>query len=73
MPRLIEEVPVAGLADVGVGKRLSVIVVSGVVVAACVTGIGMWSQGRLAGQGGTVHAFAMTKAALNHLDTRESD
>jgi methyl-accepting chemotaxis protein len=64
---------VAGLADVGVGKRLSVIVVSGVVVAACVTGIGMWSQGRLAHQGDTVYAFAMTKAALNHLDTRESE
>jgi methyl-accepting chemotaxis protein len=64
---------VAGLADVGVGKRLSVIVISGVVVAACVTGIGMWSQGRLAEQAEVVRAFTLTKAALNHLDTRESE
>ncbi|MDR7280504.1 methyl-accepting chemotaxis protein [Catenuloplanes atrovinosus] len=63
----------AGLADVGVGKRLSVIVVSGVVVAASVTGIGMWSQGRLTEQAETVRAFTAVKAALNHLDTRESE
>ena len=61
------------LADLSVAKRLSSIVVTGVLVAGAVTGIGMWSQDQLTEQAETLRAYTATKAALNHLDTRESE
>ncbi len=61
------------LADLSVARRLSSIVVTGVVVAGAVTAIGMWSQEQLTDQSETLRAYTATKAALNHLDTRESE
>jgi methyl-accepting chemotaxis protein len=61
------------LADVGIAKRLSSIVVVGMLVTTVVAGIGVWSQGRLFAAAETLRAYTATKAALNHLDTRESE
>jgi methyl-accepting chemotaxis protein len=61
------------LADLSVAQRLSSIVVTGVLVAGVVTGIGMWSQDQLTRQAETLRAYTATQAALNHLDTRESE
>jgi methyl-accepting chemotaxis protein len=65
--------PVPRFADITVAQRLSAIVVTGVVVAGSVTGIGAWSQGKLASHAETLRVYTATKAALNHLDTRESE
>jgi methyl-accepting chemotaxis protein len=64
---------VAGLSDLSVAKRLSSIVVAGLVVAGAVTGIGMWSQDRLTDEAVVLENLVHTKADLNHLDTRESE
>ncbi len=61
------------LADLSVARRLSSIVVTGVLVAGAATGIGIWSQEQLTDQSETLRAYTATKAALNHLDTRESE
>ncbi|MFI5937923.1 methyl-accepting chemotaxis protein [Actinoplanes sp. NPDC051494] len=61
------------LADISVTKRLSSIVATGVIVTAAVTGIGMWSQEQLTSHADTLRSYTATKAALNHLDTRESE
>jgi methyl-accepting chemotaxis protein len=60
-------------ADISVAKRLSAIVVTGVLVAGAVTGIGAWSQSQLSSHAETLRAYTATKSALNHLDTRESE
>jgi methyl-accepting chemotaxis protein len=61
------------LSNVSVSKRLSIIIATGVVAIAVVTGIGMWSQEQLTSHADTLRSFTATKAALNHLDTRESE
>jgi methyl-accepting chemotaxis protein len=61
------------LADLSVAQRLSSIVVTGVLVAGALTGIGLWSQEQLSVKQETLNAFTVTKAALNHLDTREAE
>ncbi|GAA2520837.1 methyl-accepting chemotaxis protein [Winogradskya humida] len=61
------------LADISVAKRLSSIVAIGVIVTGTVTGIGIWSQEQLTRNSDTLRAYTATKAALNHLDTRESE
>jgi methyl-accepting chemotaxis protein len=61
------------LADLSVAKRLSSIVVTGVLVAAVLTAIGLWSQEQLSAKQESLNNFTVTKAALNHLDTREAE
>ncbi|GAA4958768.1 methyl-accepting chemotaxis protein [Actinoplanes utahensis] len=61
------------LADLSVGRRLSSIVVIGLAVAGAVTTMGVRSQTDLTTQAETLRAYTATKAALNHLDTRESE
>ncbi|WP_433789498.1 methyl-accepting chemotaxis protein [Actinoplanes sp. CA-252034] len=61
------------LADLSVAQRLSSIVVTGVVVAGALTGIGLWSQDQLSEKQASLNAYTVTKAALNHLDTREAE
>jgi methyl-accepting chemotaxis protein len=63
----------ARLADVGIAKRLALIVVIGMLITAVVAGIGVWSQSRLVSAAETLRAYTETKSALNHLDTRESE
>jgi methyl-accepting chemotaxis protein len=61
------------LADLSVAQRLSSIVVTGVLVVGTVAGIGIRSQEQLADRSETLRTYTATKAALNHLDTRESE
>jgi methyl-accepting chemotaxis protein len=61
------------LADLSVAQRLSSIVVSGVLVAGALTGIGLWSQEQLSAKQEILNSYTVTKAALNHLDTREAE
>jgi methyl-accepting chemotaxis protein len=61
------------LADISVAQRLSSIVVTGVLVATALTGIGLWSQNQLSVKQVALTAYTLTKAALNHLDTREAE
>jgi methyl-accepting chemotaxis protein len=61
------------LADLSVAQRLSSIVVTGVLVAGALTGIGLWSQEQLSKKQESLNGFTVTKAALNHLDTREAE
>ena len=63
----------ARLADLGVAKRLSLIVVAGAVTLGGVAGVGMYTQNTLADQATLVESLVRGKAALNHLDTRESE
>ncbi|MEU4626794.1 methyl-accepting chemotaxis protein [Actinoplanes sp. NPDC023801] len=61
------------LADLSVAQRLSSIVVTGVLVAVALTGIGLWSQEQLSAKQESLNNYTLTKAALNHLDTREAE
>ncbi|MEV0895967.1 methyl-accepting chemotaxis protein [Actinoplanes sp. NPDC049802] len=61
------------LADLSVARRLSSIVVAGLLVAFALTGIGLWSQAQISRQQTILNAYTATKAALNHLDTREAE
>ncbi|MDI6100219.1 methyl-accepting chemotaxis protein [Actinoplanes sp. NEAU-A12] len=61
------------LTDLSVAKRLSSIVVTGVLVAGALTAIGLWSQEQLSVKQESLNNFTVTKAALNHLDTREAE
>jgi methyl-accepting chemotaxis protein len=61
------------LADLSVAKRLYSLVLTGVLVVVAVSSIGIWSQNRLINQAEALRAYTATKAALNHLDTRESE
>ncbi|GIE33638.1 hypothetical protein Ait01nite_066830 [Actinoplanes italicus] len=61
------------LVDLSVAQRLSSIVVTGVLVAGALTGIGLWSQEQLSIKQESLNNFTVTKAGLNHLDTREAE
>ncbi|MGK5683131.1 methyl-accepting chemotaxis protein [Actinoplanes sp. URMC 104] len=63
----------ARLADISVAKKLTLIVLMGMLVTVLVTMIGMWSQGQLTTHAQTLRDYTVTQAALNHLDTRESE
>ena len=61
------------LAELGVAKRLSLIVASGVVALGALTVISTVSQGQLTDQAESVRRLESALAALNHLDTRQSE
>jgi methyl-accepting chemotaxis protein len=63
----------ARLADIGIAKRLSLIVVAGALTAGAVAAVGAYSQGRLADQAESVRVLEHAKGMLNHLDTREAE
>ncbi len=61
------------LAELGIAKRLAMIVVVGAVMLAGLAAITLTGQNRLAEQGLTVSRLQAGLAALNHLDTRQSE
>ena len=61
------------LAELGVAKRLGLIVASGVVVLIAMTVISSISQRQLREQADVVQRLESGMAALNHLDTRQSE
>ncbi|GAA1622824.1 methyl-accepting chemotaxis protein [Actinoplanes couchii] len=61
------------LADLGIAKRLSLIVVVGAVTLGTIAGVGMYTQNAMADQAELAVSLLRGKSALNHLDTRESE
>ena len=61
------------LADLGIAKRLALIVLTGAAILAAMATIALIGQSRLNRQGGTVSGLQAGLAALNHLDTRQSE
>ncbi len=61
------------LAELGVARRLSLIVLAGVVALIAVGLISMVGQRHLADQAETTRSLEAGLGALNHLDTRQSE
>ncbi|WP_433298462.1 methyl-accepting chemotaxis protein [Actinoplanes sp. CA-030573] len=61
------------LAELGIAKRLALIVATGAVALAALAIITVVSQRQLSRQSATVAALEAGLAALNHLDTRQSE
>src|SRR5687768_11464169 len=61
------------LSDIGVAKRLGLIVGVGMLSLGTVAGIGAVSQNRLSDQAELVTSLEAARGALNHLDTREAE
>jgi methyl-accepting chemotaxis protein len=61
------------LHDIGVAKRLGLIVTTGAVLLAALACINLYSQNRLAAQSRTITGLQAGLAALHHLDTRQSE
>jgi methyl-accepting chemotaxis protein len=61
------------LAELGIAKRLTLIVGTGAVALAAMASIALSGQGRLADQGWAVSHLQSGLAALNHLNTRQSE
>src|SRR3954470_24470096 len=69
----VEETHVARLAELGIAKRLTLMVATGAVALAAVMTISLVGQHRLNSQAETVRGLEAGLAALNHLDTRQSE
>src|SRR5690242_15105680 len=61
------------LAELGIAKRLTLIVATGAVALAALAAISLTSQNRLNDQGWSVSQLQAGLAALNHLNTRQSE
>ncbi|GID25106.1 methyl-accepting chemotaxis protein [Paractinoplanes brasiliensis] len=61
------------LAELGIAKRLALIVGAGAVMLAALAAISLSGQNRLAEQSYAVSQLQTCQAALNHLDTRQSE
>ena len=61
------------LAELGIARRLGAIVLGGIVALAALAVITVVSQGRLDRQADTTTSLNAGLAALNHLDTRQSE
>ncbi|HEU4346946.1 MAG TPA: methyl-accepting chemotaxis protein [Actinoplanes sp.] len=61
------------LAELGVAKRLSLMVLSGIVALGGLAAISIREQQELAGEADKAQALEAGLAALNHLDTRQSE
>jgi methyl-accepting chemotaxis protein len=57
----------------GIAKRLMLIVLAGVLALAAQTLITVWGQNRIVAEADEVATLASCQAALNHLDTRQSE
>jgi methyl-accepting chemotaxis protein len=68
-----EETHVARFAELGIAKRLTLMVATGVVALAAVMTISLVGQHRLNAQAENVRRLEAGLAALNHLDTRQSE
>ena len=69
----LKEALVSRLAELGIAKRLSLIVCTGAVLLAALAAVGLFAQNRLNEQAATVSRLEAGLAALNHLDTRQSE
>ena len=61
------------LQNIGVAKRLGLIVSTGAVLLAALACINLWSQNRVAAQSRYITGLEQGLAALHHLDTRQSE
>ncbi|HET6483154.1 MAG TPA: methyl-accepting chemotaxis protein [Actinoplanes sp.] len=61
------------LAEIGIAKRLAMIVVVGAVMLAALAAISLLGQSQVADHGAKVSHLQAGSAALNHLDTRQSE
>ncbi|WP_203731705.1 methyl-accepting chemotaxis protein, partial [Paractinoplanes durhamensis] len=61
------------LHDIGVAKRLGLIVGIGAVLLAALAGINLYGQSKIATQSRTITGLQAGLAALHHLDTRQSE
>jgi methyl-accepting chemotaxis protein len=68
-----EETHVARLAELGIAKRLTLMVATGAVALAAVTTIALIGQRNLTRQAENLRGLEAGRAALNHLDTRQSE
>jgi len=64
---------VAGLAELGIAKRLALMVSTGALALAAVTAIALIGQRSLTRQAETLRGLEEGLAAINHLDTRQSE
>jgi methyl-accepting chemotaxis protein len=62
-----------GLRNWGVAKKLAAIVITGVFILVALAGVGLYGQHRLATEAQTISGLQAGLAALNHLDTRQSE
>src|SRR5689334_25353256 len=68
-----KETYMSRLAELGIAKRLSLIVLSGVIALAALAAITFLGQRELVDQADNVQRLESGMAALNHLDTRQSE
>src|SRR5690349_15083533 len=68
-----EETHVARLAELGIAKRLALMVLTGALALGAVTTIAVVGQRSLTRQAEVSRSLASALAALNHLDTRQSE
>jgi methyl-accepting chemotaxis protein len=61
------------LAHLGIAKRLGLIVAVGAVMLGALAAISLSGQNRLSAQGNNVSRLQACQAAMNHLDTRQSE
>jgi methyl-accepting chemotaxis protein len=67
------EAAVVRLGDLGIAKRISLIVGAGVLTAAAIAGVAIVAGARLESQADQARVLANANGALNHLETRESE
>jgi methyl-accepting chemotaxis protein len=68
-----EETWMSRLTEMGIAKRLTLIVLAGVLALIALAVITVQGQSRLVGQADRVRALETCLGALNHLDTRQSE
>jgi methyl-accepting chemotaxis protein len=68
-----EETRMSRMAELGIARRLSLMVAAAVVALAALAVISVWGQHALSAQAETVRRLEAGLAALNHLDTRQSE
>ncbi len=61
------------LAELGIARRLGLMVTAAVVAVVALAVISIWGQHALQAQAETVRRLEAGRAALNHLDTRQSE
>src|SRR3954451_19985590 len=68
-----EETRMSRMAEMGIARRLGLMVTAAVVALAGLAAISLWGQHALQAQAATVRRLEVGLAGLNHLDTRQSE